>query len=91
MTISAITKQLYDLAVGHYFNGEKFTQNRLQNYITRMMSNSDRLIMTIALPDGWWYFSINRYSKRIDGLDYTIPDNREQEQRIKEALLNTKR
>ena len=44
----------------------------------------NRIVMEIALPDGRWFFTINRYG---DGYDYTIPNNRDEEARIL-ALLS---
>jgi hypothetical protein len=53
-----------------------------------MMKNADKVIMTIALPDGWWYFKITRYQDDVNGYDYYIPDNRKEEQKIKTDLVN---
>ena len=36
MNIKELTNQLYELSVGGYFNGEKFTKERLTTYITNM-------------------------------------------------------
>ena len=84
MSIREITNQLYDLSVGGYFNGEKFTKTRLNTYITNMFKTGNKLIMQIALPDGWWFFKINKFAN--GEYDYTIPDTREQEQRIKDII-----
>lgn len=92
MTIHEVAKQLYNSSVAGYFNGKKFSRHELEAYIASMfregitLKAGNRLVMEIALPDGRWYFTINRYSEKPDGFDYTIPDDREQEGRIK-ALL----
>ena len=84
MNIREITNQLYDLSVGGYFNGEKFTKTRLNSYITNMFKTGNKLVMQIALPDDWWFFKINKFAN--NEYDYTIPDTREQEQRIKDII-----
>jgi len=92
MTIHDVSAQLHRLSVAGYFNGEKFSQRRLETFIRDSfrpgvhLKAGNRLVMEIALPDGRWYFTINRFSPEPDGFDYTIPDDREQEARIK-ALL----
>ena len=80
MTVKELTNQLFDLSVAGYFNGEKFTKERLNTYITNMFKTGQRLVMNIALPDGRWYFYINKYND--NDYDYVIPDTREQEERI---------
>ena len=84
MTIREVCKQLYDLSVGGYFNGEKFTLDRLINQTKNMfrtpLKAGNRLVMQIALPDGWWNFYIVEYDK--GQFDYYIPDTREQEKRV---------
>lgn len=87
MTIHNLASQLHSLSVGGYFNGEKFTATRLEDYIASMLRTGDRLVMEIALPDGRWLFTITRFAQKPDGFDYCIPDNREQEGKIK-ALLS---
>lgn len=83
MTIHQVSTQLHDLSVAGYFNGEKFSRRRLKDYITRMFrAGGTRLVMEIALPDGRWYFTVNRFSPAPDGFDYTIPDTREEEAEI---------
>lgn len=87
MTINEITNQLYNLSVGGYFNGEKFTKAQLKNYITDMLRTSDHLVMEIALKDGRWYFTVDRFNNHSDGYDYYIPDTRSKELRIREYLI----
>lgn len=86
MTIYEVTTQLHRLSVGGYFNGKKFTVKELRTYILSMFrAGGNSLIMTIALPDGWWYFEILQNDKY--GYDYVIPDTREQENHIKNKLV----
>lgn len=86
MTLSNIARQLYNSSVGGFFNREKFSEERLLNYLSSMMRTGNSLVMEIALPDGWWFFTVTRYAKGRDGFDYMIPDTREQESRITAAL-----
>lgn len=88
MTIRYIAHQLHDLSVAGYFNGEKFTSRQLEQYIANMFRQDagNQLIMEIALPDGRWLFTVNHFANGPSGYDYTIPDTRDQEARIK-ALL----
>lgn len=93
MTIHYLASQLHSLSVGGYFNGERFTVKELEGYISSMfrpgvtLKAGNRLVMEIALPDGRWFFFITRFSDKPDGFDYTIPENREEEARIKSLLL----
>lgn len=86
MTKLELTTQLINLAVAGYFNSEKFTKERLNNYISKMCRNiGDKLYMEISLPDGRWLFKITQYA---DGeWDYYIPDTREQEDKLTAELL----
>ena len=89
MTIKHLSEQLYALSVGGFFNGEKFTKAELLDYIKgvfRPELNARRWVMEIALPDGRWLFTINRYSDSADGFDYFIPATREQEKALVESL-----
>ena len=90
MTIREITTQLYDLAVGHTLNGKTWTKQELEHYIRTMFTGSLKLdnavAMEISLPDGKWLMTIDRFSDANDGFDYYIPDTREQEKRIWDAL-----
>lgn len=90
MTINEISKKLFNLSAGGYFNHEKFTEKRLSNYIDKMFHDSNgvrcksNIVMEIALDDGWWLFHIDW----IDGygFDFTIPNTREQEKQLKMML-----
>ena len=88
MTIRQVSTQLFNLSVAGYFNGEKFTRSQLEDCIAGMfrpgttLKAGNRLVMEIALPDGRWFFTINRFSPARDGFDYTIPATRKEEARI---------
>lgn len=93
MTITEVTKQLFDLSADNRFNGERFTRQELKHYITNMMRNSEtlkiqnRIVMEINLKDGTWLFTVDKFSDTPDGYDYWIPDTREQEARIWKRLV----
>lgn len=87
MTIHQLSRQLHSLSVGGYFNGERFSEQRLETYISNMLRTGNRLVMEISLPDGRWFFTITRFSQSPDGFDYAIPDTWAQEARIKSLLL----
>lgn len=95
MTIREISTQLHSLSVGGYFNREKFTRQQLHGYITGMFREGvklairNTLVMEIALPDGWWYFTITRWGDGPDGYDYYIPDKREDSDRIYKLLTSS--
>lgn len=82
MTLHEVSSQLYKLSLGGFFNHEKFTQKQLDNMLSANMrearSNAipNAFVMEIALPDGWWYCTINKCGAEYD---YCIPDTREQE------------
>ena len=86
MTKFELTTQLINLSVAGYFNSEKFTKERLNNYIGKMCRNvGDKLYMEISLPDGRRLFRITHYA---DGeWDYYIPDTREQEAKLTAEFL----
>lgn len=92
MTIHELSNHLYNLSVGGYFNGEKFTRRQLELHIRSAFKSEATLkiphqyVMEIALPDGRWMFSVNHYNSAADGFDYTIPDNRDQEQALRDLL-----
>ena len=87
MTLHEVANQLYSLSIDGFFNREKFTKSQLYNYLSAMFCNKpasgSTIIMEVALPDGWWIFSVSRYACASDGFGYYIPDTREQESRIK--------
>lgn len=85
MTIREISKQLHQLSHG-IINGEHFTIRELERTISMWMRGSKRYICEITLADSSWLFSIDRFADAADGYDYYIPDTREQEERLWEAL-----
>lgn len=88
MTIREVVNQLYDLSTTKIFSGEKITKFQLERYVANSFrsGNLTHLATEIDLRDGRWTCIINRYASRPDGYDYTIPDDREHETKIK-ALL----
>lgn len=86
MTLHNLTTKLYSLSVAGYFNGEKFSINEFARFVHHWMDRTDKLFLTIALPDGEWLMFISKLSD--GGYDFTIPETRHQEQRLKEALLH---
>lgn len=94
MTIREVVNQLFDLSVGGFFNGEKFTRKELNNYISSMFRSpstlklKNKLVMEIALPDKRWLFTINKYADAVDGFDYTIPETEAQEAVIWKELIS---
>ena len=86
MTITEIAKQLNELTIAHYINGEKFTYKRLETYIRKMLATSDSFILEICMGDGRWLTKIRRYGNKADQYDYFIPDTREQEEKLKKEL-----
>ena len=91
MTLHEVTTQLFNLSIDGFFNREKFTLQRLQDYISAMTQGEEAATVTmeIALPDGWWYFTVSKLPQFGRGFyDYTIPDNREDEAHIKSRLFS---
>ena len=82
MTISQLSRQLHSLSVGGYFNGERFSERRLETYISSLLRTGHRLVMEISLPDGRWFFTITRFSSNPDGFGYYIPESRDAEKAI---------
>lgn len=93
MTLHDVSNALYNISVGGYFNGEKFTKSRLYSYIKNAFRDEVRLpipgrvIMEISLPDGRWFMSINHYNDKPDGYDWWIPDTREQSDGLINQLI----
>lgn len=88
MTLKELSHILHKTSVAGYFNGEKFAESRLLNYMAGLFRVTDKITMQIALPDGWWYFDIWRYNNSADGYTYRIPETRQEERRVIDALLN---
>lgn len=84
MTIRDISSQLTSLSADNKFNGIKRSKTSLENFIATMfkspLAGGNKLVMTISLPDGEWFFYIVQYAP--GEFDYYIPDTREQEKRV---------
>ena len=89
MTITEAAKQIFDLSIAGYINGEKFTLKRFEAYARNMLKTADSFIFEICLPDGRWMAKFNRFGKKSDEYDYYIPDTREQETLLKNELLRS--
>lgn len=78
MTLNQTARQLHKLSKGR-INGEKFTIQELKEVLAMWMRDSDTYIGRITLPDGEWFFLVDRfpYDKKCFG--YYIPDTREHE------------
>ena len=92
MTVREVASQLMGMAVDGHFNGQKFSERELRQYIEGMFESGvlklkDRLVMEITLPDGNWIFTVNHFNDEWDGYDYTIPETREEENWIWDMLL----
>lgn len=90
MTLHEIATSLYRLSVGGYFNHEKWTKTRLEQYLRHWFGEVDGIqriaadargnqiwVMEIALPDGWWHMQVVRLRNGL--MSYDIPETREQE------------
>ena len=90
MTLHETIQSVYGLTVAGYINREKMTLTAFEGYIKNLFKGntklSNRVVVEIALPDGWWLCQIIRFADRRDGFNYEIPETREQEQRIWKAL-----
>lgn len=92
MTLHNIASQLHSLSDGR-INGEHFTKAELERALQMWMRNSERnaiknaFVLEIVLRDGAWLAEVTRFADSPDGFDYWIPDTREQEARLYEALL----
>ena len=93
MTLHDVSTQLYNLTLGGFVNGEKFTKQQLEANLRRWMREPERLkiknrlVIEICLQDGRWLATVDRFDDTPDGYDYYIPDTREQEQKLKDLLL----
>ncbi len=88
MTLTSTVSSLVRLSVDGHFNREKFTADRLRKQLAAMVrEKGDSYIGEIALPDGWWFFEVFRFSDAADGWDYYLPETREQEARLKAKLF----
>lgn len=90
MTLHETLKSVYGLTVAGHINREKMSLKTFEGYVKNLFRGntklSNRVVVEIALPDGWWLCEIVRYADRADGYGYNLPETREQEQRIWNAL-----
>lgn len=90
MTFNETVRSLYDLSTAGHFNHEKFSFFQFKNYVKKLFDGNLKLgnkaVLEIALPDGWWLCEVIRFSEKADGWLYYIPENRDQEKRIWDAL-----
>ena len=83
MTLHETAKQIHSLTGGRV-NGEQYTLAQLEkNISTWCMIGNGRFIGSVTLPDGEWLYELTSGDY---GYDYCIPDTREQENRLYEAL-----
>ncbi|MCD8013272.1 MAG: hypothetical protein LUG99_08870 [Lachnospiraceae bacterium] len=92
MTLTQAADQLYHLSLGGYFNREKFTADTWRKHVTSLMRQPEALkipntlVQEIALEDGHWLFTIS-YISSCKEYSWSIPENREQEQQLRDLLL----
>ena len=85
MTLHEVSSQLFQLTKGHV-NGERYTKAQLDRVIHMWMRDSETLtirnrrVITVALPDGEWPATIDKFHDSVDGFDYWIPDTMEEAQ-----------
>ncbi len=82
MTLREVSRQLFELSVSGYFNRKKLTEKQLRNHIAAQTQGDGQktVVMEIALPDGWWYFEVEKLPQFGKGYyEYHIPVTREQE------------
>lgn len=85
MTLTEVTKQIFDLSNGGHLDGKKFTQCRLREHIRQMTQDggTSGFVMEIALPDGLWPCTITRLPQFGRGFyDYHIPNSKAQEEKL---------
>ena len=58
MTIYELSQQLHSISLNGYFNGEKFTVDRLRNYIEAMTRMSESVIMEGSSVYSNWITSV---------------------------------
>ena len=97
MTLREMIKQVYYLSVNGNFNHESgWSLSKFKRYLAEKFKDDNRetVIMEIELPDGWWFMEIKRMkinSYHWDCWDYYIPESREDNDRLRNILLNISR
>lgn len=82
MTLTEVTKQIFDLSNGGHLDGKRFTLHGLQEHICQMLQDGEtsETVIEIALPDGLWPCTISWLPQFGRGFyDYRIPDSRNYE------------
>ena len=91
MTLPEIARQLAHMTVDGTINGDSAKQfaEVLKDMFRPEVSlkAGDSVVWNVTLHDGNWFIRINRYGKGKDDFNYTVPDTREEEAKIK-ALLD---
>lgn len=90
MTIHEVSSQIFNLTLGGFVNGEKFTKQELEHVFHVWMEVHDPShnkvpgshLIELCLRDGRWFATIDKFADRHDGFDYYIPDTREEESRL---------
>lgn len=86
MTIRETAKQLHQLSNGR-INGEKFKLRELEEAISHWLKTSDTYVGRILLPDGEWFFLVDKFPYERNQYDYYVPDTREHEKELVKKLL----
>ena len=79
MTLTEVTKQIFDLSNGGHLDGKRFTQCGLREHIRQMTQDRGTAgcVMEITLPDGLWPCTIARLPQFGRGFyDYDIPNSK---------------
>lgn len=83
MTLHDVATQIHSMTGGHV-NGEKYSLAQLEKNIATWCRNAEgHYIGIVSLPDGDWLYEL---TKGDYGYDYSIPDTREQENRLYDVL-----
>ena len=89
MTLKDVAGQIYSLTSGGHVNGENYSKKQLENAIYKWLQDAENnaipnsYVIQMALPDGLWLTTVDKIP---GGYDYYIPDTRDQEQRLYQAL-----
>lgn len=88
MTKNEVLKQLYDLSVNGNFNHKgHYSFSGFKNLVDEKFCNrKSKCILEVELPDGWWYVIIKKLQNKM--WDYYIPDSREENDIIKNMIMD---
>lgn len=91
MTLLEVSNQLYDLSLDGFFNHQKVTRDWvydvLNTSLVRAGGNAKKHVLEIALPDGWWFATVYKFSN--GEYDYSIPDTKEDNKAVLDSLWNS--